>query len=73
MATIKTIQGDTWDILSKRLYGSEMFMNTLIAANIEHRKTVIFSAGVVLEVPDIDKAKIDYETNLPPWKRLGSI
>lgn len=71
MATIKTISGDTWDILAKRQYGSESFMNVLIAANIAHRKTVIFPAGVVLNAPDIDTSSDEYSVNLPPWKRAG--
>ena len=40
--TIKTISGDTWDILSKRTYGDERFMDVLMRANITHRKAVIF-------------------------------
>lgn len=70
MATIKTISGDTWDILSKRHYGDEMFMDVLIKANIDHRKTVIFPAGVTLNAPELDTAAIE-ESKLPPWKRTG--
>lgn len=53
MATTTTRQGDTWDILSKRLYGNEHYMEKLIEANLEHRKTVVFSYGTVINVPDI--------------------
>lgn len=67
--TIITKQGDTWDILSKNAYGNEKFMDTLIRANINHRKTVIFPAGVEIIIPDIDPATLENETNLPPWKR----
>lgn len=69
--TIKTISGDTWDILSKRTYGDERFMDVLIRANITHRKAGIFPAGVVLTVPDIDTSVIENATNLPPWKATG--
>lgn len=41
--TYVTRQGDAWDVISKRLYGDERFMDELIRANIEHRKTVLFS------------------------------
>jgi phage tail protein X len=71
MATITTRQGDTWDILAKRAYGNELFMDVLIKANINHRKTVIFPAGVVLELPEIDTTSTEYEANLPVWKRTG--
>ena len=71
MATYTTTQGDTWDIISKKIYGNELFMDVLIKANINQRKTVIFPYGVVLNVPDIDTASSEYEANLPVWKRTG--
>ena len=33
------------------------------------KKTVFFSAGVVLNVPDIDAESAEFAENLPPWKR----
>ena len=72
MKTYKTVSQDTWDIISKRCYGSEMYMDRLLRANIQHRKTVFFPAGVVLNVPDIDTTSVEYEANLPPWKRQGA-
>lgn len=69
METTVTQQGDTWDILSKRLYGDEHFMEKLIQANYKHRKTVLFSYGVVINVPAIDVANSAISKNLPPWKR----
>lgn len=71
MKTVKTIQGDTWDILAYRLYGNERLMHILINANIQHRKIVIFPAGIVLNVPEIDTTAPEYEANLPPWKQTG--
>ena len=71
MATVTTRQGDTWDILAKNAYGNELFMDVLIKANINHRKTVIFPSGVVLNVPDIDTTSPEYEANLPIWKQSG--
>jgi hypothetical protein len=38
----------------------------LLDANTAHRETVIFSADVVLDVPDIE---IPIVSNLPPWKK----
>lgn len=68
MQTVTTRQGDTFDILSKRLYGDEHYMHVLINANIQHRKTVIFPYGVVLNVPEVDTTAAD-TIDLPPWKR----
>lgn len=69
MTTYTTQQGDAWDVISKNLYGSERYMDELIRANIEHRKTVLFSYGVKLNVPDIDVRTSAYLSSLPPWKR----
>ena len=71
MQKVTTIQGDTWDILAKRLYGKETFMNVLIEANYPRRKIAIFPAGIVLNVPEIDTTSVEYEANLPPWKQWG--
>lgn len=69
MGTYTTKSQDTWDIISKTVYGSELFMDRLIAANLDHRKVVFFSDGVVLNVPEIDTTSSGFEKNLPPWKR----
>lgn len=67
--TITTKQGDTWDIIAKREYGKETCMNILIRANFPHRKIALFPAGIVLNVPEIDRTVINEK--LPIWKRKG--
>lgn len=67
---MKTIQGDTWDKLSIRAYGSVEYMDDLIMANPNERTTAIFPAGVEIEVPAIDTTQT--AANLPPWKRRAS-
>ena len=54
MTEYVTKQGDTWDAIAKRLYGDERFLDVLIRANINHRKTVVFSYGKRLAVPEIN-------------------
>ena len=63
-----TQQGDTWDIIAKRHYGSELRINELIEANPDYRKTVIFPAGITLQTPEVAE-NINTESSLPPWKR----
>jgi phage tail protein X len=63
--TYTTTQGDTWDGISFKLYGSERFVTSLIEANPDHMQTAIFSGGVKLSVPD---QEIEQSTTLPPWK-----
>lgn len=61
-----TTQGDTWDLISYKIYKKESYMSQLIEANPEYNKVVFFSAGIILQVPDI---VIPEFKNLPPWKR----
>ncbi|EMX9457375.1 tail protein X, partial [Salmonella enterica] len=52
MDNYRTIQGDAWDSIAARLYGNEYLSCLLVDANPKHRLTVLFSAGVILTVPD---------------------
>lgn len=72
MKTITTRQGDTWDILALNNLGSDMLVNILIAANLKHRNTAIFPAGVDLQIPDIDTDELKASEGLPIWKRGGA-
>ena len=54
MKSYTTVSMDTWDIISKKVYGDEHYIDKLIAANVQYRKVVIFSAGIVLSVPEVD-------------------
>lgn len=69
MAKVTTKSGDTWDILAKRIYDNEMFMDILLKANFHLNNIVIFPAGVEIEAPEIDVTSPEYVSNLPPWKR----
>ncbi|KEO84754.1 tail protein X [Tumebacillus flagellatus] len=61
-----SIQGDTWDSISYKLYGTEKHMTVLMEANPSIMSTVIFGAGVAITAPDVGQQTT---TNLPPWKR----
>lgn len=69
MSIYVTRQGDTWDLISYRLYpelGKEMCVDKLIEANSQYIDMVIFPVGVTLTVPDVE---VPETSNLPPWKR----
>ena len=68
MRSYTTTQGDTWDIISLKMYGTEKQMHTLIEANPAHRETVFFSANIVLNIPDI---AVSTPSSLPPWRRTS--
>ena len=62
-----TIQGDTWDVIAFKLYGLESRMLQLMEYNPEHMHIVVFSAGIVLAVPELQE---EAASDLPPWKRV---
>lgn len=68
MATVySTKQGDTFDIISRAVYGSELHAMRIAAANPAHIGTVFFGAGVSLTIPEAPASTTD--AALPPWKR----
>ena len=69
MHSYVTVQGDTWDIISLRIYGTEKQMSTLIEANPAYRETVFFSANITLQAPEMP---VSTPSNLPPWRRSKS-
>ena len=60
-----TKSGDTWDKISKEVYGSEYHADILMAANPEQIGTFIFAAGVELFTPNYVEER---DGLLPPWK-----
>jgi len=65
--TYTTRQGDTWDLIAFRLTGSAEQTVALMQANPQYTNIFVFSAGVVLNVPDFETI-VDVDT-LPPWRR----
>ena len=62
-----TIQGDTWDLIAFKVYGSDKLGVELMKANTAHNLTVIFPSGVVLNCPEISPETA--QASMPPWKR----
>ena len=69
--TYVTSQGDQWDYIAFKTLGSCDYVESLINSNRDYVDTFIFSAGVELNVPDIEE-ETKAKTNLPPWKRNKS-
>lgn len=67
MDTYTTVLGDTWDMIAYKLCGKEKYAKYFVEANLKYVETVIFSAGAVLTIPNIN---IESDiSSLPPWKR----
>lgn len=64
--TYTTIQGDTWDLISFKLFGSEKYMKNLIEANWPLLETLVFSSGTVITVPDLSE---ESDEDAPFWRQ----
>ena len=61
----KTSQGDLWDTISLRVYGTEKLMHLLIEANPEYRNIAVFPANCKLQIPDAPRGE---RVAFPPWR-----
>lgn len=64
-----TILGDTWDLVAFKTLGNEMYTHKLIENNLKYKDIMIFSAGIILTIPDIE---IPSASGLPLWKQGGT-
>ena len=69
METVKTIQGDTWDMVAKRVYGDERYAQDLMEErrNIHLLDYQIFPGGIVIATPDIREEVAT--SDLPAWRK----
>lgn len=67
--THTTNQGDFYDIIALRAYGTEqaqLLMHRVIEANYVERKVVQFSGGIRVTIPPVEHV---VEVELVPWKK----
>ena len=66
----RTQSGDTWDLISYRVYGTEGYFHDLVRANLNLIDIAIFDANIPIILPEFvdEEIKKNYE-KLPPWKR----
>lgn len=62
-----TVEGDTFDGLALMYYNEERLASTIMQANPDHCDTLIFEAGILLYIPDINT--VEMPNTLPPWRR----
>lgn len=53
MSTYTTRQGDMWDEIAFRVYGSTAHTGKLVKANLNYAETYIFPAGIVLNIVEL--------------------
>ena len=65
MGSYTTVQGDTWDMIAKKVYGNEKYTTNLMEANRLLIEYMIFPGGVTLAIPDPPEETDD---DLPIWR-----
>lgn len=68
MNTYQTVQGDMWDSIAKRAYGTETAMDQLMRANPDLLQVAVFGAGEIILLPQIS-AQEAASTAVPPWRK----
>lgn len=64
MSSYTTIQGDTWDLIAYKLWGSEYLLPLLFEANPKYKDVLIFEGGLLLNVPEV---MVEEVTERPEW------
>lgn len=66
----RTKNGDTWDLISHKVYGTEGYFHDLIRANLNLIDIAIFDSNIPIIIPDfVDTGANEDIDKLPPWKR----
>jgi len=67
--TYKTVQGDTWDIISSKVYGTDSKAHLILDENLELGHIAFFDAGTEIIIPETsDSSEEKTSENLPPWR-----
>ena len=66
MNTYTTVQGDTWDSITFKLYGDPNYMGYLIESNWPTLDYLVFPDGIVLNVPEPEDIA---DERLPFWRK----
>lgn len=62
--TYKPKQGEKWDEVSYKVYGTDEYMHILLKANLPLSHLLSFTGSEVLVIPDIPEKEF---VVVPPW------
>lgn len=65
MGAYETVQGDTWDMIAKKVYGKEKYADFLMENNWHVLDYMVFPSGISLAVPELTE---DVDLGLPIWR-----
>lgn len=66
MNTYITEQGDTWDKISFKVYGSSKYIGLLMESNYNFIDIFIFSAGYEVNIPELSEEQME---DIPEWRK----
>ena len=69
MIKYKTLEGDTYDMISLDMYGVQFLGTKIAQANPDHAGVIVFGAGVVLNIPFMDSNEKKENRMIAPWER----
>lgn len=64
MSNYTTIQGDTWDMVAKKVYDDESYTSLLMEINPQLLDYFVFSEDIVITVPE----KPEETDAMPEWR-----
>ena len=64
-----TKDGERWDLLAWRYYGSATDYERIIAANPGVPRSPVLCGGIELLIPVVEKSEVIATEELPPWER----
>ncbi len=64
-----TVQDERWDLIAWQYYGDPTLYGPIIEANPNLPIVGAFDAGILVQVPILQKAS-DVSNDLPPWETL---
>jgi phage tail protein X len=62
--TYRTVYGDTWDLISYKVFGTEAYRSNFVDANPGYSSAYVFESGVILQIPVITQVST---MNPSPW------
>lgn len=60
-----TTQGDTWDMIAKKMCDDETMVGLLMEYNLDVLDIFVFDSGTDIFIPDLEEEE---EDDLPEWR-----
>lgn len=69
--TVRSVQGQAWDQISKAECGAEKLLTAVVGANADEADAVLLSGNMPVTIPNVDAGERKRTLELlPPWERM---